>query len=73
MVPLTDGYPAPSPYSSCDAGCPSNAFQVLGSEPAFVDSIVVPLRQALTILLFAAVSALLVNACTVRAPSCGAR
>ena len=58
-VLLTDGYPAPSPYSSCDAGCPSNAFQVLGSEPAFVDSIVVPLRQALTILLFAAVSALL--------------
>lgn len=54
---LADNYPVPSPYTSCDAGCPGNAFLVPGSEPAFVDSVVVPLRELLTMLLFAAVTA----------------
>ena len=53
---LMDGYPVPSPYASCDAACPPNAFQVVGSEPAFVDSVLVPLRELLTILLYTAVT-----------------
>ena len=53
---LTDGFPVPSPYTSCDAGCPQNAFLVPGSEPGFVDSFLLPLRELLTVLLFAAVT-----------------
>ena len=55
-VLLMDGYPVPSPYASCDAACPPNAFQVVGSEPAFVDAVLVPLRELLTILLYSAVT-----------------
>ena len=47
--------PAPSPCTSCDSACPGNAF-LLGSEPAFVGDVVVPLREALTMLLFLAVT-----------------
>ncbi|HEU0024852.1 MAG TPA: histidine kinase [Thermoleophilaceae bacterium] len=54
---LADGFPVPSPYTSCDADCPQNAFLVPGSEPGFVDSLVVPLRELLSMLLFAAVTA----------------
>jgi signal transduction histidine kinase len=56
---LADSYPTPSPWTSCDGGCPANAFMVLGSEPAFVDAVVVPLREAAVILLFAGVVAAL--------------
>jgi hypothetical protein len=53
---ISDGFPVPSPYTSCDAGCPGNAF-LIGSEPGFVDDAVVPLREALTTLIFLAVTA----------------
>ena len=53
---LLDGsFPVPSPYMSCDAGCPANAF-LIGSEPAFVGDVVVPVREVLAMLLFLAVS-----------------
>ena len=52
---LTDGYPVPSPASSCESGCPGNAFLLVASEPAWVDSALRPLREALTVLIFAAV------------------
>ena len=52
---LADGFPVPSPYTSCDGGCPANAF-LIGSEPAFVDAVVVPVREVLTMLLFLAVT-----------------
>ena len=50
-------YPVPAPYTSCHAGCPANAFFVLDSEPGFVDSLVRPLREILTVALFLAVTA----------------
>jgi signal transduction histidine kinase len=53
---IADGFPVPSAYTSCDAACPGNAFLV-GSEPGFVDTVVVPVREALTILVFLAVTA----------------
>jgi signal transduction histidine kinase len=52
---LVDSYPTPSPWSSCSADCPANAFMVAGSEPAWVGDFVVPLREAATIAIFAAV------------------
>ena len=49
-------YPVPTPYSSCDSGCPSNAFFALDSEPGFVDSVMRPLRDALATCLFVSVT-----------------
>jgi signal transduction histidine kinase len=53
---LDRAYPQPSPVSSCGTRCPANAF-FLGSEPAFLDFFLIPLREGLTILLFGAVAA----------------
>jgi signal transduction histidine kinase len=58
---IADSYPVPSPYASCEAGCPGNAFFLLGSEPSFVDSFLIPLRDVLTLLLLLAVAARLVQ------------
>jgi signal transduction histidine kinase len=53
---LIDGdYPVPTPYTSCDSGCPQNAFFVFDSEPGFVDSVMRPLRDTLAAALFLAV------------------
>jgi signal transduction histidine kinase len=54
---ISESYPVPAPYTSCDAACPENAFFMLDSEPALVDAVVRPLREALTIVLFLAVTA----------------
>ena len=56
---LVDSYPTPSPWSSCDADCPANAFMLVGSEPGFVDAVILPFREAATVLLFAGVIAVL--------------
>lgn len=58
---LADGYPVPSPYTSCDARCPDNAFFLLGVEPSFIGSVVVPVREVLTVLLFLTVTARLIE------------
>jgi signal transduction histidine kinase len=50
-------YPLPTHFTSCHAACPANAFFVLDSEPAFVDSVVRPLRELITVLLFLVVTA----------------
>jgi signal transduction histidine kinase len=52
---FTESYPSPSPLSTCDAGCPGNAFMVLGSEPAIIDDVIVPARELLVAALVLAV------------------
>jgi signal transduction histidine kinase len=52
---LTETYPAPSQFSTCAADCPQNAFMLLGSEPAWLDDLVVPLRELLASLILLAV------------------
>jgi signal transduction histidine kinase len=52
---VVDTYPVPSAPSTCVAGCPANAFQVL-SEPAFVGDVMIPLREVATVLLTVAVA-----------------
>jgi signal transduction histidine kinase len=54
---IDSSFPLPAPYTSCHAGCPANALYVLDSEPGFVDSLVRPLRELLTVALFLAVTA----------------
>lgn len=49
-------FPAPSPWSSCDAACPANAFQLAGAPVAAVDDLVRPLREGLSVVLYAAVA-----------------
>jgi len=45
-VLLVDGFPQPSQWTTCAAAdCPGNAFMVVGSEPAFVGDVLVPLRE----------------------------
>ena len=58
---IAESYPVPSPYTSCAGGCPDNAFFMLGSEPSFADSLLRPLREVLTVLLFVAVTGRLVQ------------
>jgi signal transduction histidine kinase len=54
---LVDAYPLPVPWADCGDGCPGNAFMLVDAQPAFVDDIVRPLREVLTILLFAGATA----------------
>lgn len=52
---LVDHFPEPSPWSSCDP-CPSNAFMVLGSEPGIIADVVRPVREVLTVGVYALVA-----------------
>jgi signal transduction histidine kinase len=51
---LVEDYPVPAPWTSCDAGCPGNAFMLTSSEPGVIDDVVRPLREIATLMLFAA-------------------
>jgi signal transduction histidine kinase len=53
---LVATYPAPSPWSSCHLGCPHNAFMVLAHQPGFVDSVLAPARELVTVMLFLVVA-----------------
>jgi signal transduction histidine kinase len=57
-VPLVGQYPLPTPFTSCTTECPPNSF-FLGFEPGFIATAVKPLREALTIVLYLSVVALL--------------
>jgi signal transduction histidine kinase len=52
-------YPSPVPWGSCAASCPHNSFNLTSTTPAFVGDVVRPLRETLTILVFAAAALLL--------------
>jgi signal transduction histidine kinase len=52
---LVESYPTPSPWTSCEGDCPANAFMLLASEPGFVGNVILPFREAATVLLFAGV------------------
>jgi signal transduction histidine kinase len=54
-------FPTPSPWSGCDAQCPHNALLVGHGAESFVDDFVRPLRELFTVLIFAAVGAVLVR------------
>ena len=57
---LIDSYPVPTAWADCGDGCPGNAFMVVATEPAFIEDVVRPLREILTVALFAAVTARIV-------------
>jgi signal transduction histidine kinase len=49
-------YPEPTPWASCHTSCPSNAFLVSSGAASFVDDVVRPLRESLSVVLFACVA-----------------
>ena len=53
---LVEQYPLPSVLTTCDAGCPGNAFMLSGSEPALIEDVVRPLRELITTVLIAVVA-----------------
>jgi signal transduction histidine kinase len=53
---VVDEFPVPSPWTGCASDCPANALQLTTSEPGFVDAVVRPLRETITIALFLAVT-----------------
>ena len=55
-APFIETYPGHSPWVSCAADCPANAFFILSSEPGFIGSVLEPLREALGAALLAGVS-----------------
>ena len=58
---LVEQYPEPVPIGFCHTGCPENAFMVVSSEPAFVDSVVIPLREVIAVSVLLAVIVVLVQ------------
>jgi signal transduction histidine kinase len=56
---LADGYPQPNPWSTCTDDCPPNAFQVVPSEPGWIESVLEPARSLLSTMLLAGVTAVL--------------
>src|SRR4051812_31751615 len=57
-VPLAEQFPVPSPFTTCTTHCPANSFFV-GLEPEFIDTVIRPLREALTFVLYISVAVLL--------------
>ena len=49
---LVDHYPTPGAWAICGASCPRNAFMVIGHEPWAIAHVIVPLREALTMVVF---------------------
>jgi signal transduction histidine kinase len=52
---ITEAFPTPSQVSTC-SDCPENALLLVGSEPAFLDALVLPLREFLVVALMIAVT-----------------
>jgi signal transduction histidine kinase len=53
---IAEAFPAPSVATTCRETCPENAFMLLSTEPAFLDGLVVPLRELLTVALLIAIT-----------------
>jgi signal transduction histidine kinase len=67
-VLLTGQYPAPSPYDVCGDSCPANAFQITATQPAFIDDVVRPVREILSVGVFAATAMILIGRLFVSTP-----
>jgi signal transduction histidine kinase len=52
-------YPEPAPWSTCGIDCPPNAFALTDTTPAFVEDVVRPVRELLSVLIFLGVAGIL--------------
>src|SRR5688572_14914732 len=55
-VPFIETFMVPTPWTTCDAECPENAFMLAGSQPELIEDVVRPLREFLLVALYAAVA-----------------
>jgi signal transduction histidine kinase len=53
---FVEAYPLQTPWATCQADCPANAFLILDHEPAIMGDVIAPLREGLAILLFVGLS-----------------
>jgi signal transduction histidine kinase len=56
---LAAPFPVPGATTTCTGDCPPNAFALVGSEPAIVGDLLVPLRETATVLLMLMVAAVM--------------
>ena len=56
---FAEQYPSPSPWTSCAIDCPNNAFRVTDAEPAVIEDLLRPLREALTAAIWLAATVVL--------------
>jgi PAS domain S-box-containing protein len=61
LLALLGDYPTPNPWASCGTDCPPNAFMLPSSEPGFVDAVLLPITQVLSVAVFAGVAVRLVG------------
>ena len=61
LLALLGDFPTPNPWASCGTDCPPNAFMLPSSEPGFVDAVLLPITQALSVAVFAGVAVRLVG------------
>ena len=52
---IAESYPSITLFATCSDDCPQNAFLLLDSEPAWLEGVLIPLRELLASLLFIAV------------------
>jgi signal transduction histidine kinase len=52
---IAANFPTPAQWTACVSGCPQNAFMLLRAEPAFLDTIVIPVRELLRVVLLLAI------------------
>ena len=53
---IAEAFPTPSHVATCGSACPENVFLLVGSEPAFLDALVIPVRELLAVSLLIAVT-----------------
>jgi signal transduction histidine kinase len=58
---LVGEFPHPSLWSSCTSACPANVFSLTRATPGIIADVVVPLRNVLTVALFAVIAAQLIR------------
>jgi signal transduction histidine kinase len=66
---VDQSFPQPSQWTTCmGSECPDNPFVVAGSEPAWLNDAIVPLRELLTVLLMVTVVVRLIHRVTTATP-----
>jgi signal transduction histidine kinase len=58
---LVGQFPHPSPWSTCTSVCPGNVFSLRASSPAAVSHVLLPVREVLLAVLFAAIAAVVMR------------
>jgi signal transduction histidine kinase len=58
---LIDTYPAQTPWATCDADCPANAFQIVNAEPDWVSDVLIPVRELASVAVLLCITGLLIH------------